>query len=327
APEPAAPVAPGRIIVSPRARRVAKNRHVPVAVLRGTGPNGRIVEADVLAYVEKLDARKVTPVALRLACERGVDVLAIKGSGPGGKVTREDVEKAQPAVAAAGGERRIELTAMRRIIAERMSYSKQNIPCYYLTMDADVTELVQLRNKLNAEGPPKISFNDFIMVACAKAIEKFPVVASQWAGDAIIQRSRINVGFAVGLEEGLIVPVVRDVNRMTIRDVSQATAALVEKARNKRLTPDEYQGGLMTISNLGMFGIKSFIPIVNPGESCILGLGMIGDRVVVYRGGMQIRKVMEMCLAVDHRVVDGAVGAQFLEAIKDNLESPAGLVG
>jgi len=322
----AAAAPPGRTVASPRARRLAKEQLVPLAVLVGSGPGGRIVEADIQSYLDKVDEKKITPVARRLAHQRGINLLFVEGTGPGGKITREDVEKARPAApAAAIAGQRIELTAMRRIIAERMAESTRTIPCYYLTMDADVTELVALRNKLNADAETKISFNDFIVLACARAMKQFSVVNSQWAGDAIIRRPEINIGFAVALEEGLIVPVVRNADNKTLLEINREAVSLLEKARNKRLVPDEYQGGSMTISNLGMFGIKSFIPIVNPGESCILGLGMIGDRAVVYRGEISVRKVMTMSLAVDHRIVDGAVGAQFLEAVKDQLESPAEL--
>jgi pyruvate dehydrogenase E2 component (dihydrolipoamide acetyltransferase) len=172
----------------------------------------------------------------------------------------------------------------------------------------------------------KISFNDFVLKACAVALRTLPVVNSRWVEGGIQRRGEVHIGFAVGLDDGLIVPVVRDVDRKPLRQISAESAGLTERARTKKLVPDEYQGGCMTVSNLGMFGIRSFIPIVNPGESTILGLGMVQDRVVFRQGGIQVRKVMALTLAADHRLVDGAQGAQFLEVIKDGLENPQRLV-
>jgi pyruvate dehydrogenase E2 component (dihydrolipoamide acetyltransferase) len=216
---------------------------------------------------------------------------------------------------------------MRRIIAERMLRSKQTIPCYYLEMDADVSDLVCLRNKMNArENAQKVTFNDFILKACGAALKLFPAVNSRWVEGGIERRAEVSVGFAVALDEGLIVPVVRNVDRKSLEQVAAEAAGLVDRARNKRLQPQEYQNGCMTVSNLGMFGIKSFIPVVNPGESTILGLGMIADRVVFRQGGVQVRKIMAMTLAADHRMVDGAIGAQFLEVIRDALEAPQNLI-
>jgi pyruvate dehydrogenase E2 component (dihydrolipoamide acetyltransferase) len=216
---------------------------------------------------------------------------------------------------------------MRRIIGERMLESKQKIPCYHLEIDADVTDLVCLRNKLNAKGDgPKLSFNDFVLKACAIALRAFPVVNSRRVEGGIERRGEVNIGFAVGVDDGLIVPVVRDVDRKTIRQVSAESTNLTERARTRKLGPDEYQGGCMTVSNLGMYGIRSFIAIVNPGESTILGLGTVEDRVVFRQGGIQVRKVMALTLSVDHRLVDGMQGAQFLEVIRDGLEAPQRLV-
>jgi pyruvate dehydrogenase E2 component (dihydrolipoamide acetyltransferase) len=215
---------------------------------------------------------------------------------------------------------------MRRVIAQRMLESKQTIPCYYLEMDADVTELVDLRSRLNAEGGPKVAFNDFVIKACGKALRLFSAVNSRWASSGVERRTEVNVGLAVALDEGLIVPVVREADKKSLRQVAAETADLAARARANRLRPDEYQDGCMTVTNLGMFGIRSFIPIVNPGESTILGLGMIEDRVVARQGTIEIRKVMTLTLAADHRLVDGAVGAQFLETIRDALEAPAPLV-
>jgi pyruvate dehydrogenase E2 component (dihydrolipoamide acetyltransferase) len=206
-----------------------------------------------------------------------------------------------------------------------MLESKQTIPCYYLEMDADMTDLVDLRSRLNAEGKPKVAFNDFVIKACGKALRLFSAVNSRWASGGVERRTEVNVGLAVALDEGLIVPVVREADKKSLRQVAAETADLAARARANRLRPDEYQDGCMTVTNLGMFGIRSFIPIVNPGESTILGLGMIEDRVVARQGTIEIRKVMTLTLAADHRLVDGAVGAQFLETVRDALEAPGQL--
>jgi len=342
APAEVLPVATGgRLVASPRARRAAKELGVDLARIRGMGPGGRIVEADVLAAAKAARDVKASPVARKVAARMGVDLAAVASAAAGGKVMKEHVLRAAAAgkpglpaearrslgeVGAKAGEV-VPLSAMRRIVAERMLLSKQTIPCYYLEMDADVTDLVCLRNKMNArQDAQKVTFNDFLLKACAAALRAFPLVNSRWVEGGIERRAEVNVGFAVALDEGLVVPVVRKVDRKSLAQVAAEAAGLVERARSKRLQPDEYQGGCLTISNLGMYGIRSFIPVANPGESTILGLGMIGDRVVFRQGSIQVRKIMTLVLAVDHRIVDGAVGAQFLEAIRDALEAPAKLV-
>jgi len=319
----------GRVFASPRARRAARELLVDLGRVKGTGPGGRIVEADVETHAKTARAVRASPVARKIAEQEGIALGAVQGTGHAGKVMKEDVLRAAAAPAAEAvvpGEV-IPLTPMRRIIAERMLESKQRIPCYYLEIDADVTDLVCLRNKLNAKGDgPKLSFNDFVLKACAIALRTFPVVNSRRVEGGIERRGEVNIGFAVGLDDGLIVPVVRDVDRKTIRQVSAESTNLTERARTRKLGPDEYQGGCMTVSNLGMYGIRSFIAIVNPGESTILGLGTVQDRVVFRQGGIQVRKVMALTLSADHRLVDGMQGAQFLEVIRDGLEAPQRLV-
>jgi len=333
----AAVTASGRIIASPRAKRLAAELGVALATVRGTGSGGRIVEADVEAAAKAAPSVLASPLARKIAAAKGVDVAQVAGSGPRGKVMKEDVRRAAEAPAAAApvypaaghgvpGEI-VPLTPMRRIVAERMLESKRTIPCYYLEMDFDVTDLVCLRNKLNARDPgAKVTFNDFVIKACAMALKAFPIVNSRWVQAGVERRREVNVGFAVALDEGLVVPVVRAADTKPLRQLSQESADLIARARTKKLLPEEYQGGCLTVTNLGMFGIRSFIPVVNLGESTILGLGVVQDRVVFRQGGIQIRKMMAATLAVDHRVIDGAVGAQFLEMIRDGMEAPQKLV-
>jgi len=340
------PAAGGRLKISPRARRRAKELGVALESLRGTGPGGRVVEADVEAAAKAAGGAKATPLARKVAAREGVPLAGVSGTGVRGKVMKADALRAagqgaplkSPQATRPGEAGKIvPLTPMRRVIAQRMLESKQTIPCYYLEMDADVTDLVALRAKLNAEGGPKIAFNDFVIKACGKALRLFSAVNSRWASGGlgstgsprpggVERRTEVNVGLAVALDEGLIVPVVREADKKSLRQVASETAELAARARANRLRPEEYRDGCMTVTNLGMFGIRSFIPIVNPGESVILGLGMIADRVVARQGTIEIRKVMTLTLAADHRLVDGAVGAQFLETIRDALEAPQKLV-
>lgn len=316
-PRPAVAAPTGRLFASPRARRRADIEKTALGAITGSGPGGRIVEADVLAYAAQVAERKVTPVAREIAFDRGIDLLSIQGSGPEGRITKADV------LAATAAEDQVQpLSAMRRIVAQRMFESKRDVPHFYLTVEVDMTDTVAHRAELNAEGDVKISFNDFIMKACAIAFKDNPAMGSVWAGDAIVLKSQVNIGLAVALEEGLIVPVVRDVDKKSLKEVAATSRALIEKARAKRLTPDEYEDGRLTISNLGMMDIDCFIPIINPGEAAILGVGRIAEKVVAKDGGIHIRSMMTMTLSADHRVVDGAIAASFLKQVKDLLQSP-----
>jgi len=324
-PTPAAGSAapPEKIFASPRARKRARSEKVPLQALRGSGPNGRIVEKDVLDYLERRKAAKVTPTALKVAFERGVDVLTLAGSGPAGKITKEDVLSAPVAAApAAPAARRIELSAMRRIVAERMTQSKREAPHFYLTMEIDMTAAAALRKRLNDEGPVRIGFHDLLIRACARAFVEHPAMNVSWAGDAIEQRAEINIGLAVAIDDGLIVPVVRNADRLGLKEIAQASGTLIEKARSKRLTPDEYEGGCLTVSNLGMYDVDNFLPVINPGESAILGVGRIADKPVVLDGGIHVRSIMGASLVADHRSVDGAIAAAFFKTVKDLLEDP-----
>jgi pyruvate dehydrogenase E2 component (dihydrolipoamide acetyltransferase) len=324
-PPPIAVAAPsGRLFASPRAKRVAQEHHVPLRLLHGSGPNGRIVEADVLAHAARLDALRVSPTARVLAAERGVDLTRVKGTGTDGRILADDVLQAPVAPALPYGQV-VPLTAMRRIVAQRLSYSKQTIPHFYLMTDVDLTALVALRTRLNAAGGPKIAFHDLFLRALVRAYEAVPQMNVAWAEGGLYYRPEVNIGLAVALDEGLIVPVVRNCESRSLAELAQASADLVERARHKRLTPDEYEGGGLTISNVGMFGIDVVTPIINPGEAAILGVGRIGPRPVIIDSGIHIRQMSTFTLATDHRIVDGAVAAQFFRAFKDALEAPEAL--
>jgi pyruvate dehydrogenase E2 component (dihydrolipoamide acetyltransferase) len=324
----AVPAPSGRIFVSPRARTLAKEARVPLQILRGSGPGGRIVEKDVSAHLALREQVRATPTAIELACERGVDLTALRGTGPAGKISKEDVLAAKVATTrpAAARERRIELTAMRRIVAERMAKSKREAPHFYLTMEVDMTAAAALRAKLNAEGKTRVGFHDLLIRACAKSFGENPMMNVAWAGDHLRVRAEINIGLAVALDEGLIVPVIRNADQLDLAATARASAPLIEKARSKRLLPDEYEGGCLTISNLGMFDVDNFIPVINPGESAILGVGRIAQKPVIIGGGVQVRSMMSCTLSADHRAVDGAIAAKFLKRVKELLEKPDELI-
>lgn len=224
------------------------------------------------------------------------------------------------------GGRTVKLTAMRRIIAERMVESKSTVPHFYLDMDVDMSQAIILRKDLNAQGRFKVSFNDFLMRACTLAFTKVPAMNVSWGGDALIYRDQVDIGLAVAVEDGLLVPVLRSLNRRSIDQVASGNAELIERSRTRRLTPDDYGNASMTISNLGMFGVERVFPIINPGESCILGVGRIAEKVVAMNGGIHIRNVMTLILAADHRVVDGAIAAEFLRVVKAAMETPADML-
>jgi len=267
-----------------------------------------------------------SPRAKKLAEELGVDLTNLTGTGPGGKITEEDIKKtaaSKPARPVAGEIKlgdTIAINRLQKITAERMLKSKREIPCFYLTVKADVTELVKLRTKLNETSDVKISYNDFIMKAVATGLEKFPIMTGQLAGDAIKLADAIHVGLAIAVPDGLVAPVVKDVNKKDIKQIARDSLALIERARNNRLSPTDLEGGCITVSNLGALGIDSFIPIVVPGQCSILGIGQITDTCVPEDGNISVRKLMNMTLSVDHKVTNGAYAAQFLDFVRKLLE-------
>ncbi|MFA6243731.1 MAG: dihydrolipoamide acetyltransferase family protein [Candidatus Hydrogenedentales bacterium] len=316
----------GDIFVSPRARKRAADLHIDPTLAQGTGAGGRVTEADVEAYAASVDKLKVSPAARKLAESRGVDLTQLKGSGPQGRIVVDDVERAEtiskqaPVKSLSTGEiKRTKLSPMRKIIAQRMADSFFSAPHYYVTTEIDMAAAVKLRNST----PEKPSFNDLIMFSTALALKEFPAVNSRWADDAIEEVGDINLGLAVALPTGLIVPVVRQVQNLTLPQLSAECKRLAERARTGKLTPDEYQGNTFTISNLGSFGVDHFTAIINQPDSAILAVGQIKDRPVVIDGGIQVRPLMKMTLSSDHRVIDGAVAAQFMGRLKAILEAAA----
>ena len=275
-----------------------------------------------------------SPRAKKLAKEMGVELATVSGTGPAGRITEQDVKEA-PAVLlrkteAAGAEAKLGATIpvnrLQKLIAERMLKSKREIPCFYLTAKADVTDLVELRAKLNETSPVpprggvKISYNDFIIRAVAIGLQKFPIMTGQLEGDTIKLPCTINIGLAVSAPKGLIVPVVKDAHKKNVKQIATATKALIEKAQNEKLLLTDLEGACITVSNLGAFGIESFIAIVIPGQCSILGVGRITDTCIPDNGNVVVRKLMSLTLSVDHKVADGAYASQFLDFVRKLLE-------
>ena len=272
-----------------------------------------------------------SPRAKKLAADMGVDLSSVTGTGPGGKITEEDVKNAgaakpsQPAAPAATtaepkAGQTIKLNRLQKITAERMLRSKREIPCFYLTVKVDVTDLVELRTKLNQAGDVKLSYNDFIVKAVATGLEKFPIMTGQLDGEAIKLAETINVGLAISVPDGLVAPILKDVNKKNVRQISTDSLALIDRARGNKLQPTDLEGGCITVSNLGAFGIDNFIPIVVPGQCSILGIGQITNTCVPDNGNILVRKLMKMTLSVDHKVANGAYAAQFLDFTRKLLE-------
>ena len=272
-----------------------------------------------------------SPRAKKLAADLGVDLAKVTGTGPAGKITEQDVQKAastKPAAPAAPtapaaevkAGQRIPVNRLQRITAEKMLKSKQEIPCFYLTVKADVTDLVELRAKLNETSDVKLSYNDFLLKAVATGLEKYPIMTGQLAGEEIRLAEAIGIGLAISVPDGLVAPIVKDVNKKDVRQIALDSQALIERARGNKLAPTDVEGGCITVSNLGAFGIDNFIPIVVPGQCSILGIGQITDTCVPDNGNIMVRKLMNMTLSVDHKVANGAYAAKFLDFVKKTLE-------
>ncbi len=274
-----------------------------------------------------------SPLARRLAQESGLDLNQLQGSGPGGRIVRRDVEAAAsarprrapiPIAAPAGPEFRDEpLSSMRRVIAQRLAQSLGPIPHFYLTIEVDMRRAKELRESANTLDPHlKLSYNDIILKACAAALRQHPQVNASFLGEAVRFHNRIHIGMAVAVEGGLITPVIRDADRKSLQQISAESKELIARARERKLKPEEYVGGTFSVSNLGMMGIQEFSAVINPPEAAILAVGAVDERPVVSGGRIEIGTRCRLTLSCDHRVVDGATGAQFLQTLRQILENP-----
>ena len=340
APVPAVEHAPGeRVFSSPRARLRAEENGVDIAAVPGSGPDGLVVERDVQNYIANQPA--VTPLAANQARIQGIDLSGLTGTGPNGKITTEDLHIAsaalEPAPAAepipgqlTRGTRTEAMSGMRKVISRNMLTSKSTNAQTNHRMVVDMTAAVALRRQYKALGI-KISYNDIIVRACAKALQDFPIVNASVDGSDIVYHDYVNIGTAVSVPGGLIVPVIRDADIIGLTGIAAKSAELIEKAREGRLTEADYHGGTFTVSSLGMFDLDDFVAIINPPESAILAVGKIAKTPVVATDDegedqVVIKSMCALCLSYDHRIIDGAEAAKFLQKLKSYLQNPILLI-
>jgi pyruvate dehydrogenase E2 component (dihydrolipoamide acetyltransferase) len=306
----------------------------PVGAAAVAAGNGESHNGDPAA-TERI---RSSPLARRLASERGVDLTAISGTGPHGRVIKRDIELAAstpaapavapPAASAPGHDYKdVPLTQLRRTIARRLAESIGPIPTFYLTAEYDVERVAEMRTAMAAMGTEyKVSFNDIVLKAVATALAQHPAVNAHWLGDAIRMHARVHLGMAVAVDDGLITPVIFDADKKGLRQIATESRELAARARARKLTPPEYTGSTFSISNLGMFGIDQFTAIINPPEAAILAIGAVEAKPVAVNNTVAIRQRMRVTLSCDHRVIDGATGAQFLKTLRNLIENPLLLV-
>jgi pyruvate dehydrogenase E2 component (dihydrolipoamide acetyltransferase) len=325
--KPKTPPLPAPAAATPAPKAVAPAAPPPpVPAAAPTGSNGRL---------------RASPLARKMAASQGVDLASLQGTGPSGRIVKRDVEaalargasappaKAPGVVRSAPGVRvppqTLPITQMRKVIAQRLTEVKPGVPHFYLNVDVEMDQALALREEAKAQ-ELKVSVNDIIVKAAAMAVRRFPRINQVFAGDVIQQLTNVDVGVAVAIEDGLVTPIVRDADQKSLAEIAAEVRELAERARSKRLKPEEYTGGSITVSNLGMFGIDSFIAVLNPPQAAILAVGKVDPKVVVRDGQMVIRQMMSITLSADHRVIDGAVGAQYLKELKGLLEHPLRLL-
>ncbi|QKX03810.1 pyruvate dehydrogenase complex dihydrolipoamide acetyltransferase [Aquimarina sp. TRL1] len=293
----------GRIFASPLAKKIAADKGIDLSKIKGTGENGRVVKRDVESYTPSQTVEKTTAPK---EAENNTAVSGIQAYTPAGEERFEEVKNSQ----------------MRKTIAKRLSESKFTAPHYYLTIEVDMEHAIASRKNINQLPDTKVSFNDMVVKACAMALRKHPQVNTQWTNTATKYAKHISIGVAVAVADGLVVPVLPFTDQMSLTQIGANVKDLAGKARNKKLTPQEMEGSTFTVSNLGMFGIQEFTSIINQPNSAILSVGAIVEKPVVKEGQIVVGNTMKVTLACDHRTVDGATGAQFLQTLKQYLENP-----
>ena len=316
----------------PPAARLTPPRPQPPPAQKGNGARPGAASA------KSGGRQRSSPLARRLASDRGIELGAIQGSGPGGRIVKRDVENAKAKggaarsaaaerLAAEGDFKDIPLTQIRKTIARRLAESNGPVPTFFLTAEFDVTRAAEMRTQLAEMGDEyKASFNDIVIKAVALALSEHPEVNAHWLNDKIRQFNRIHVAMAVAVEDGLITPVLFDADRLQLWEISARARELAGRARERKLTPEEYTGATFTVSNLGMFGIDQFTAIINPPEAGILAVGGVEEKPVVVDGRVEVRHRMRVTMSCDHRAIDGATGAKFLQTLRRFVENPLALV-
>ncbi len=319
APVVSAPVvaAPVRLKISPRAKKLAVSKCISPAGVTGTGPEGRIVVKDIVAYLDSYnyDDIKISPSAKKLAVNEEIDILTVKATGLGGRMVIEDVRRAVD-------EKPKTMTKMRKVISQRLTESFRDVPHFYVTVSVDMTDVLAFRQEVKSQGG-EYSVTDFILEAVIMTLEEFKPVNSMTDGTTVTWSSSVDLGLAVGLDDGLVVPVISDSGNLSMQELHDTVKDLATRARSGKLMPDEMQGSTFTVSNMGMFGVDNFNAIINPGESAILAVASTIKTPVVKDDKVVVRDIMKLTLSVDHRIVDGTVGAMFVNAVKEKLEDIA----
>ncbi|MCB0791456.1 MAG: pyruvate dehydrogenase complex dihydrolipoamide acetyltransferase [Flavobacteriales bacterium] len=325
--------------VAPRTAEKAEAPAVPQQQAPAMAPTGSPMpiasngsRAPMAAPVPEGARVKASPLARKLADEKGIDIRRVRGTGDDGRVTKRDIDAYQGGAAIQAPQvehyEEVAVSQMRKTIARRLAESKFSAPHFYLTLEIDMEPAMRVREAINtAIKPDKISFNDLVIKAAAQALKQHPKVNSSWLGDRIRYNSHVHIGVAVAVEEGLLVPVVRFADTKSLRMIGSEVRVFAQKARDKKLQPQDWEGNTFTISNLGMFGIEEFTAIINPPDACILAVGGIMEKPVVRNGAIVPGHTMRVTLSCDHRVVDGATGSAFLATLKDYLEEPVLFLG
>lgn len=305
-----------RIKASPLAKSIAKESGVSLEQVTGSGDQGRIVKKDVEAFLE---GKGATPE---------VALTPTPTPTPATPSAKPEAPTSVPFAFNAGGSNfeEVNVSQMRKVIARRLGESLFTAPHFYLTIELNMDRAIEMRKQLNEVSPVKLSFNDLVVKAVAASLTKHPAINSSWLGDKIRYNKDINIGVAVAVEDGLLVPVIRYANMKTLSQINTEVKTLAGKAKERKLQPDEMQGNTFTISNLGMFGIDEFTAIINPPDACILAVGGIFEKPIVKNGEIVVGNIMKVTLSCDHRVVDGATGAQFLQTFKEIIEEPIKLL-
>jgi pyruvate dehydrogenase E2 component (dihydrolipoamide acetyltransferase) len=317
------PISNGKLLASPSARRLAKAHQLNLSAIVGSGPAHRIIKRDVLSHVVQMPQVKATPVAREVAKSEGVALEAISGSGPGGRIHKHDVlssvTRKPTLLQPEPKDEVLYFNKLRRSIADKLTISKQTIPHYYLFVQADVSNTLVVKQKLAEDIGLRVSFTDILIKTVAAGLRKYKEMNAHIDQEKMLLKPRVNIGMAVSVTGGLLVPVIADADQLKLADVAVTTKKLASDAR--RGIVNTTMQGTFTISNLGMFGITRFTAIINPPECGILSVGVIGKKVVPTSRGIEVADVVELGLAVDHRAVDGALAAQFLNFIKEGVES------
>jgi len=311
---PTAPAAPARFRISPRAKKLAADSVIDPKKIKGSGPDGRVTEKDVRAYLDSKGYAKlrIAPAARELAARESLDILDIRGSGEGGRIVVADVQRAV-------AEKPRTMSKMRQVIAQRLTQSFTSTPHIFVTVSVDMTDLLDFRNALKKNGAP-YTVTDFILHATAQTLTEMPEVNSTTDGKQVWWHSRVHLGLAVALEKGLVVPVIWNADELSLMELHDRNAELSRKARDGKLLPDEMTGSTFTISNMGMLGVEQFTAIINPGEAAILAVSSTMPQPVVKDHRIAIRQMMKITVSADHRLIDGAMAAKFVNAIKAKLE-------